>query len=48
MKKDTLQYSPPVDMGQPKLRPRHLTDFETLNGIIHRIQNKSKGKQGNG
>ncbi len=48
MKKETLQYNLPVDMGQPKLRPRHLTDFETLNGIIHRIQNKNKGKLGNG
>ncbi|HOO12516.1 MAG TPA: hypothetical protein PK684_06130 [Bacillota bacterium] len=48
MKKETLQYSLPVDMGQTKLRPRHLMDFETLNGIIYRIQNKNKGKPGNG
>ncbi|HZX46839.1 MAG TPA: hypothetical protein VFF83_06160 [Clostridia bacterium] len=48
MKKETLQYSLPVDMGQQKLKPRHLTDFETLNGVIRRIQNKNKGKPENG
>ncbi len=48
MKKETLQYSLPVDMVQPKPSLRHLTDFETLNAVIHRIQNKNKGKPGNG
>ena len=48
MKKETLQYSLPVDMGQLRLKPRHLADFETLNEVIHRIQNKNKGKPGNG
>ena len=48
MKKELLRYSLPVDTGQGKTRLRHMADFETLNEIIYRIQNKNKVKSRNG
>ena len=48
MRKETMQYSLTVYMGKLRLKPSHLADFETLNEVIHRIQNKNKGKPGNG